>query len=423
MFNRIKVRHEFFWNVLTTLSGSMIAQAIPVAVMPLLALIYLPSEFGTFSLYIAISSICAIIATGRFELAIMLPKSAEDSVNIVAFSSILLSVMTGLFFVIISFFHSQFVTLLGDPNIGFWLYFIPIPVFFTGLFQILSYWTTRNKQFSLTSMGRMAQGAGTAAGQLTFGPKILSSGGLIVGHILGAIVSVIFLSRLVFKSDRASAQYISFDRMKSLFKKYRGFPIYSLWGAILDNVAVQMPIFILSKFYSAHVTGLFSLTFRMLNLPMVIIASSISGILFQKITYIHNHDPKLLHDYIVKAFLLLLGCAFPVLFIVYFGGSELVTFVFGEAWADSGKYASIIVIATTIRFAVSPLSSVLAIEHNLRLGVLWQVTYFVSVFITLYVASAYPVDMFIKIYTMNEVVFYLFYLGLILVGTRRYQSC
>ena len=89
MLNRLKPKSEFARNVLTLMTGTTIAQAIPIAISPILTRIYTPEDFGIFALYMSMASILSVVATGRYELAIMLPKKDEDAINIVALSLII----------------------------------------------------------------------------------------------------------------------------------------------------------------------------------------------------------------------------------------------------------------------------------------------------------------------------------------------
>ena len=75
MLNKLKPKSEFSKNVLTLMTGATIAQAIPIAISPILTRIYTPEDFGIFALFIAITTIFGTIANGRYELAIMLPKN------------------------------------------------------------------------------------------------------------------------------------------------------------------------------------------------------------------------------------------------------------------------------------------------------------------------------------------------------------
>ena len=51
---------EFNKNVIKVLSGTVLAQALPIAVAPILTRIYSPENFGIFALFYAIVSILAL---------------------------------------------------------------------------------------------------------------------------------------------------------------------------------------------------------------------------------------------------------------------------------------------------------------------------------------------------------------------------
>ena len=59
IINKLKSKSEFTKNVLTLMTGTTIAQAIPIAISPILTRIYTPEDFGVFALYIAIVSFIA----------------------------------------------------------------------------------------------------------------------------------------------------------------------------------------------------------------------------------------------------------------------------------------------------------------------------------------------------------------------------
>ena len=83
MLQRFKLKSEFSKNVLTLMTGTTIAQTIPVAISPILTRIYTPEDFGIFAIYLAITAILGNIVSGRYELAIMIPKKDEDAINLI----------------------------------------------------------------------------------------------------------------------------------------------------------------------------------------------------------------------------------------------------------------------------------------------------------------------------------------------------
>jgi hypothetical protein len=79
--------------------------------------------------------------------------------------------------------------------------------------------------------------------------------------------------------------------------------------------------------------------------------------------------------------------------------------------------ASKLVFAVAIHFVVSPLSVVLLLEHNIKLGTLWQLIYLITITATLYIVSSWPLNDFIMAYIIHEIVLYFIYFLLILKVT------
>ena len=90
MLTKLKPKSEFSRNVLTLMTGTTIAQAIPITISPILTRIYTPEDFGVFALFVAIVGFIAVIASGRYEQAIMLPKYDKYAINIFTLSLILI---------------------------------------------------------------------------------------------------------------------------------------------------------------------------------------------------------------------------------------------------------------------------------------------------------------------------------------------
>src|SRR5680860_1336201 len=134
IIKRILPKGEFNRNVLTLMTGTGIAQVIPLAITPILTRIYSPEQFGVFALFIAIASSLSIVATGRYELAIMLPRKDTDAANITVLSMIINCFVSSLLFIIAWQFNDQITNLLGSRAISTWLYFVPLTVFLNGIY-------------------------------------------------------------------------------------------------------------------------------------------------------------------------------------------------------------------------------------------------------------------------------------------------
>ena len=102
MLIKLRPKSEFSRNVLTLMTGTTIAQAIPIAISPILTRIYTPEDFGVFALFIGVVGVISVIATLTYEQAIILPKYDKYAINIFMLSLILI-LFTSIFSFIIIF--------------------------------------------------------------------------------------------------------------------------------------------------------------------------------------------------------------------------------------------------------------------------------------------------------------------------------
>lgn len=145
--NIINSKNEFTKNVLMLMTGTTVAQALPIAISPILTRLYTPEDFGIAALYIAISTIIGSIATGRYELAVMLPEEDDEALNLVVLGLFIASILSVILFIVVIIFNQQICNLLNNEEISLWLYFIPLSVFFIGLFNVLRFYNNRIKQY------------------------------------------------------------------------------------------------------------------------------------------------------------------------------------------------------------------------------------------------------------------------------------
>ena len=143
MHNRFQPKSEFSQNVLTLMTGSTLSQAIPNAVSPILTRIYKPEDFGLYAVYIAIITILGTVVSGRYELAIMLPKKDEDAINIFALGLLITVLMTAFTTILVITFNEYIANLLNNQELKYWLYIVPASIFLMGCHNILIYLCTK----------------------------------------------------------------------------------------------------------------------------------------------------------------------------------------------------------------------------------------------------------------------------------------
>ena len=190
-FNKIKTKiltSEFNRNVLTLMTGTTIAQAIPIAITPILTRIYTPEDFGVFAIFIAITSIFSVIVNWRYDIAIMLPKKDEEAINILALGFIISCIISLILLILVFFLKDFFSKFFENKELGKWLFFIPLTVFVIGLWNILNYYNIRKKNYKDLSKAKIIKSIILSISQIGIG--IMKSG--VIGLISGNILSQLF---------------------------------------------------------------------------------------------------------------------------------------------------------------------------------------------------------------------------------------
>src|SRR5690554_4361739 len=156
---RLLPKSKYTRNVLTLMTGTGLAQAIPIAISPILTRLYTPEEFGMFGMYLAIVAILAVAATGRYELAILLPKNDKDAINILILSILLSALFSVLLLIVVIAFGEKIALLFGEPSLSKWLLWVPVSVLLVGAYQSLNYWSNRKAHYKRLAISRTLQSA------------------------------------------------------------------------------------------------------------------------------------------------------------------------------------------------------------------------------------------------------------------------
>lgn len=358
---RTKLKSDFTKNVLTLMTGTTIAQAIPIAISPILTRIYTPEEYGVFALYTSIATIAAMAATGKYEMAIVLPKKDEDAINIFVLSTLISFFISLISFIIVYIFNEQITNFLGNKKVSLLLYLIPISVLLTGIYQSIRYWNNRKKYFKNLAINSVVQSGTGSSLNLGFGFFGFSSIGLVLGGILSQLVGVFFLGKLTWKMNSQIFSAKNNIKMLALLKKHKKLPMLTLPNALIDTFRMSGINILIAKYFTLESLGQYSIAWRMVVTPAGIIGNSLSQVFFQKLATAKKYELySLTSKFITKAAII----ALPIYLVVYFFAVNIFTFVFGENWELAGHIASILSPWLFLNFISSPISTIYIILNK-----------------------------------------------------------
>ncbi len=303
----------------------------------------------------------------------MLPKKDEEAANLLGLSLLIAAAMSALMVPIIWLGGDSLLRLLNAPELALYLWLSPLAAFLGGVFLALNYWNSRTKRFGRLSLARINASISTTGAQIGAGMGGYPTGGSLIGaSILGSAVSTLLLGGQIWRDDRrVFRNSISFEGMKWGLKRHWKFPLIETLSALLNTISWQLPIFLLSAFFSTSIVGLYALGNRVLQLPMSFIGGSIAQVFFQRAAEARIEDklPYLVEN--VFKVLVLIGLL-PMIVLTLIG-RDLFAVIFGPVWSEAGVYVQMLGIYTFFWFISSPLSMIYVVLEKQEFGMKFNI--------------------------------------------------
>ena len=359
---RLHFKSEFGKNVLVLLTGTGMAQTIPILISPILTRLFTPHDFGVLGLYMACVSILSVFSTGRYDMSIIEPKHHS-----VARTLMLLSLYLSLFFsfiilILVIFFNSFITRILGEPDMSVWLYFLPISIITISGYSVFSYWMNRHKMYKDMSINRVVSSTTVSSLSLIFGFIKVLSGGLVLGYIIGQVITMAILQRKLLKTDyklQVKRKYIT-------MKTFIHYPKYLIPATLASEVSNNIPIMMITNYFSSITTGFFTFANRVTALPISFIGNAIGEVYRQKAAeeYAEHGNCKELYLKTLKRLALIGIVPFVVLF---FFGEFLFSLIFGAEWFVAGTMAKYLSFLIFFQLLSTPLAYTITFNKSQKL--------------------------------------------------------
>ncbi len=380
------VKSSFASDVLTLATGSIFAQALMILASPLLTRLYDPDDFGIYALFISMTGIVTTIACLRYDIAIMLPERDDEAANVLALSLILAFSISAFTIPFLWLAKAPLLRLLNAQGLEPYFWLLPLAIFLGGTASALNYWNSRTKHFKRLSMARITSSVTTTCTQLGAGLTGYAAGGsLIGGSMAGSAVSVMWLGSKIRHDSYDIRKSIHMGSIGSEFKRYCKFPTIDLLSALLNTLSWQIPVILLSAFFSSTIVGFYALGFRVIHLPMSFLGSSISQVFFKRC--VEANADGTLNEVVEKVFRILVVLSLLPMLVLTISGGEIFIFIFGENWVEAGIYAQFLGLWAFIWFVSSPIATLYFVLERQEFGLKLNIINFVTRLISIYVGG------------------------------------
>lgn len=328
------VRSELVVNSAKLLSANVIAQGIGLIVYPILTRIYSPEDFGLLNLFLSIGNICLLISTGEYRYAILLPKDEKETIGVVhlcfkfVFCTSLFIIGTIPFVPILSRWFC-----VESLQSVYWM--IPIYICTLGIWEALSKWHLRRKEFSLLGEFQVVHSSTSALSKIILGLCGHTKLGLIASSLIAPIFAIFVHVIRHCKSIMPLHTKTSYST-SALLRKYRNFPLLTLPRALTNTLGDSLPALLLTPTFGLASLGFYSMALIVLR-PIQMITNALYQTLYEDIAT-KKRTFKTIKPTIIKTCVRLLLYS-----IMPFGGlmifaPTLTTFLLGDEWLQTGIY-------------------------------------------------------------------------------------
>lgn len=396
-------RSELLKNTSILISGTALAQLIPILLQPILRRSYPAEIFGAYAVYLSIVGILAIISSFKYELAIILPKKDKDATNIFVLTILINLVFNILLFIVIVIWKPVFLHFFNlSDKFSDYLYFVPLGIFFYSSYQSINNWLIRKKGFLPVSVNKFVRRGFEGCAQIAF-KFAKNTHGIIFGDIIGHIANIV---SGIYQGKRRGLTFkiVSPGKLKYVALKYSEFPKYNVIPSFMSACSFLLPVILINKFYSTEVTGYFDLSKLLLSIPLALISSSISNVLLQSISEKYKEKKSLRKD-LLLIFGIVFSIAFVEILVISFFGVDLFKLIFGKSCGFSGEISKILVWSYAFNFFTASFSAIFISMNRIKLLSIWQLFYFFSI-ISLTLFRNYGFLDFLKVYVFIEVFCY-----------------
>ena len=393
-------------NSLILLGGTIISQAIPLITMPIITRLYSPEQFGIFTLYTSILNTCVVFGSLRYESSLILPKYNKHALSLLYFFlsiSIINSIIIYLGLLICRSFSLFSLEKFSNTLI----IILALSILMYSYIEFIRYWLIRKKTFRFLAITKIIKVLGTSTSQIAL--HSITYFGLIYGALCGLISSIIANLIYLLKTTSIHKFKAKLFIGYKFAKKYNEFPKYVLPSTILDKFASQAPFLIAAQAYSKDQLGFLGLAFTTIYIPSIIIANTLQVIYVQKASEYRHSDPNKIISLVLKMTLLLSLCSIPPFLFIKLFGPSLFGLVFGQEWITAGKFAQILIITTSIELLITPLSGIMSITNNIKLGSFWKLLHFSIKIPILITVSKFSITTFLWIHTGTSILLYILY--------------
>lgn len=352
-------------NVTKISSGTILGQIISFVTLPIFSRLYGATVIGYWALFTSVATIINSFSDLGMSNAIMIEEDEKQRKN-------LFSIITTLgivFSIIISAGYFVYYTVFPN-NTGihplFYAVVLAVLIFTQQQIQLSYSWLNKKKKYNILMKNPIVNQLTIAIIAIPLGllGKFLNMGvfityGYYIGLILGQFLTLVHMRRFI----PTIIPDFNIKHHIATIKKYREFVQYQTPTNFLAQLKTQTPILLIKMFFGPTILGYYSVTQRILGIPINLLANAIGKVYYQSVVDVSNRGESV-GEFTYKNMARAMKIAvIPMILIMGFGDIASVFFL-GADYSVAGNLIRIISLMTFFTFLMIATQGIAIVIHK-----------------------------------------------------------
>ena len=330
---------SFRSSALVMVGGAAAAQLVPLLALPVVTRLYGPGAVGLQALFITLTTVAAVVATLRLDLATVLPERQERAYDIARAVLVVVGLVVTTLLLVAAVAGGRMSSLLGAPG-GLWLWLLAPMVLGAALTQMGVAFATRSKDFRQIAVVGVVHQVVLATVAIGLGLASAPLEGLVVAKVCAQLVSVLLLRRSGFVRVSAWLAASSWVGARGAVVRYRQFVVFNTPYSLLGTVTRDAPVLLFAAMGSAAAVAYYALARTLTLAPATLVSAGLSQVFFREAVELRG-TPALSA---LALRLLRLGAfgTLPLFAVLTVFGDVLFAVALGERWRPAGVFVMVL---------------------------------------------------------------------------------
>lgn len=400
-----------FTSITTLMSGSVLAQLITVLASPIMTRMYTEEQIGEYTLILTAISMFGTVICGRYDQTIVSETDESKAFALVRLCLLITAAASP----VVGIGYTLYYNCSGSLSLSVWetFFWIGFLLLLTGIGNILNAYNNRCKQYKIMAATHVARSVGKEAALIGFGALKAGSFGLLFSHMLGLGLGLNSQSKSL-RKNKDKLKKITIKEIFGVARRHKRQPLFSVPASFANSYSYSVLNIFVSNLFGNSVLAHYSMSFRILGLPLTLISTNVSRAFFEKAAREYDEKGNFKKTFLQTS-LLLMAVAIPMVVLLMLLAPWAFEVFFGSGWGQAGVYVQYLAPMFGLRLIVSALSPTMTICNKQNIDLYMQVLFVGVVYAVYYLCNT---DTSMELFLMGvslgfSLCYVVYYLGML----------